>query len=177
MSSPQSTWLRTTIDAVREVMTKRLDAHSLDPDEEREIHMAMEELEVMWDELQGQAAALSRESERYAEFFDYAPDAYLTTDAGGNVREANQAAAELLGVAKTDLLGHALSGFVAEGERVKFLSAFVGVFVNPDAPPPTWASALRAVNGAAGRPVTLSVRSIPLKKSGVRGLCWLIRPL
>ena len=89
-------WLTTTVGAVRELMIKRLEADSLDTEARREMEMALEELDVMWEELQGQAALLVRENERYAEFFRYAPDAYLITDAGGNIREANEAALELL---------------------------------------------------------------------------------
>jgi len=88
-------WLLTTVSAVRELMIRRLQADSLDDESKREMQMALEELDVMWEELQGQAALLVRENERYAEFFQYAPDAYVITDAGGSVREANQAALEL----------------------------------------------------------------------------------
>ncbi|HYY62320.1 MAG TPA: hypothetical protein VE756_13140, partial [Burkholderiales bacterium] len=73
-------WLLTTVSAVRELMIKRLEAESLDDDSRREMETALEELDVMWEELQGQAALLVRENERYAEFFQYAPDAYLITD-------------------------------------------------------------------------------------------------
>jgi PAS domain S-box-containing protein len=168
--------LRTTIDAVREVMVKRLEEHSLAAEAEREIQLALEEIEVMWDELLGQAEALTRENERYAEFFEYAPDAYVVTDAGGNVREANEAAAELFGVSKRELLDRTLSEFVAEDDRVKFLSSFVGALVNPQERPQSWNSRVRGTSGSEC-PVTMSVRGIPLKRSGVRGLCWLIRLL
>ena len=172
----KSAWLRTTMDAVRDIMVRRLETHSLDPESEREIQMALEELEVMWDELQGRAEMLTRENERYAEFFDYAPDAYVITDAGGNVREANHAAAELLGAPKQTMVGTPLGDFIAAGHRVKYLSAFVGLFVDPHEAMSTWESALRAADGQE-KPVSLSVRGLPLKRSGVRGLCWLIRAL
>ena len=75
-------------------------------------------VDVMWEELQAQAAMLTRENERYAEFFEHAPDAYLITDAGGGVREANRSALELLGAARDDLAGRPLSEHIAE-ERNK----------------------------------------------------------
>ena len=175
MSTPPSAWLRTTIDAVRDVMLRRLEAHSLDAESEKDMQMAIEELDVMWEELQGQAEALSRENERYAEFFENAPDAYVITDAGGNVREANRAAIELLGTAGDGLVGSPLSAFVAERDRVRFLSGFVGMFVDPHVSYVTWECALQPAGGPE-RAVRLSVRAIPLKKSGVRGLCWLMRP-
>lgn len=166
-AKPHSPWLLSTVNAVRELMIQRLEKHSLDPEAQREVQMALEELDVMWEELQGQAEILLREHQRYAEFFEFAPDAYLITDAGGNIREANQAAKELL--AQDHLTGRPLAQFVAEGDRVAFLSLLVG----------TQATALGVtLQPARGELLRceLGVRPIPLAKSGVSGLCWLIRP-
>ena len=69
MSQPHERRLA-SVTAVRELMSKRLEASSLDADAKREMQMALEELDVMWEELQ-----------RYAEFFEYTPDAYVITDA------------------------------------------------------------------------------------------------
>jgi len=176
MRGPRPEWLSTTLGAVRDVILKRLETGDLDADAEKDMHMALEELDVMWEELQGQAELLERENERYAEFFEHAPDAYVITDAGGNVREANQAALELLGVQKAAVIGQPLSEFIPEGERVAFLAKFVGMFLNPDDKAQSWRSAVRPAQGEP-RPATISVRRMPLKKSGVRGLCWLIRTL
>jgi PAS domain S-box-containing protein len=167
-------WLLTTVTAVRDLMVKRLETESLGGDARREIEMALEELDVMWEELQGQAAVLERENERYAEFFEYAPDAYLITDAGGSVREANQAALELLAAARADLVGRPLSEYIAPEDRVAFLTRTVGLMIAGAARPASWKGRLRPVGGAAVE-VEFSVRAIPLKKSGVGGLCWLIR--
>ena len=172
-SSPE--WLLTTVTAVRELMIKRLEADSLNPDAKREMEMALEELDVMWEELQGQAALLTRENERYAEFFQYAPDAYLITDAGGNVREANHAALELLRAPYDEVVGQPLSAYMAEDDRVNFLTRTVGLMLGAGAKPMSWQARVRSTDGAA-IPVELSVRAIPLKKSGVAGLCWLMRP-
>jgi PAS domain S-box-containing protein len=172
-SSPE--WLFTTVTAVRELMIKRLEAASLDADAKREMEMALEELDVMWEELQGQAALLVRENERYAEFFEYAPDPYLITDAGGGIREANRAALEMLKAARDDVLGRPLSEFIAEQDRVAFLTRTVGLMLGGTAKPPAWQAQVRT---AEGEPIVaeFSVRAIPLKKSGIGGLCWLIRP-
>jgi PAS domain S-box-containing protein len=158
--------LGTTLDAVREVMAKRLENGSLEEDERRDVEMALEELDVMWEELQGQTAALEQEASRYAEFFEHAPEAYLVTDAGGSVREANLAARELLGA---NPVGRPLVSFVPEGERTHFFSMFLKVADRPR--PQSWRGAI----GAAA--VEFTVREIPLRKSTVAGLCWLVRPL
>jgi PAS domain S-box-containing protein len=172
-NSPE--WLLTTVTAVRELMIKRLEANSLNTEAKREMEMALEELDVMWEELQGQAAMLIRENERYAEFFEYAPDAYLITDAGGSVREANQAARELLGAAHDDVLARPLSEYVAQEDRVAFLTRTVGLMLGAASRPLAFRARLLPA-GRAPLEVELSVRAIPLKKSGVGGLCWLVRP-
>ncbi len=52
------------------------------------------------------------EQERYQRLFDFAPDAYLTTDFRGRIREANHAAAELLRRAGSNLVGKCLLDFM-----------------------------------------------------------------
>ena len=186
MNSPSGApdWLRTTVTTVRELMIKRLETDPVDSEARRELEMALEELDVMWEELQGQAALLSRENERYAEFFDFAPDAYIVTDAGGNIREANQAATELLGAPRSAMVGRPLGGCIPDEERATFLAQWVGLIVGgiaaPEAAPnpgrpAAWIGKVRKPDGTAVE-VTFSVRAIPLKKSGVGGICWLIRP-
>jgi PAS domain S-box-containing protein len=172
-SSPE--WLITTVGAVRELMIKRLEADSLEPEAKREMEMALEELDVMWEELQGQAALLVRENERYAEFFEYAPDAYLVTDAGGSIREANQAALELLKAPRGEVIGRPLSEYIMSEDRVSFLARTVGLVFGATAKPQAWPMRLQPREGEPFE-AELRVRAIPLKKSGVGGLCWLIRP-
>jgi PAS domain S-box-containing protein len=169
-------WLLTTVTAVRDLMIKRLEAHSVDGEAKREMEMALEELDVMWEELQGQAALLVRENARYAEFFEYAPDAYFVTDGGGNIREANQAALELVKAAREDVVNRPLSEYVASEERVAFLARTVGLILGGAAKPSVWQTQVQPHEGAA-LAVQFSVRAIPLKKSGACGLCWLVRPL
>ncbi len=172
--APSATWLLTTVNAVREVMVRRLEADSLDGETKRDLEMALEELDVMWEELQAQAAVLERENERYAEFFDYAPDAYVITDVGGNLREVNHAACELFGVSREALLGKPLSAYVADGDRVAFLSRSVNLVFGASLRPESWRA--RILRHGAITDVEFTVRAIPLRKSGVGGICWLIRP-
>lgn len=176
MSASHPNWLETAIGAVREVMLRRLEGHSLDVEAEKDLQMAVEELDVMWEELQGRAELLERENARYAEFFEHSPDAYVITDAGGNVREANRAALELLGVERLQLVGRPLSERIATEERVAFLSRFVGTILDVEAGSRSWPSKVQPAHGAPLE-VRLSMRAMPLRKSAVRGLCWLIRPL
>jgi PAS domain S-box-containing protein len=167
-------WLLTTVSAVRELMLRRLEAATLDPDARRDMEMALEELDVMWEELQGQAALLTRENERYSQFFEFAPDAYLVTDAGGGIREANHSAAELLGAPREALAGRVLFDFVAPEDRTCFLARAVGMTLAGAPRSSCWGA---RVQPGAGAPFAadFTVRVIPLKKSGTGGLCWLVR--
>ena len=166
-------WLSTTVAAVRDLMIKRIEADVAGGEAKRDMEMALEELDVMWEELQGQAALLTRENERYAEFFEYAPDAYLITDAGGNIREANRAALELFKASRDDMLDGPLSALVPENERVGFLTRTLGLMLGTSKTL-AWRAHVQPLEGAAHE-VEFSVRGIPLKKSGIAGLCWLVR--
>src|SRR3954464_12554086 len=142
-----SEWLLPTVSAVRELMVKRLEADSLNTDAKREMEVALEELDVMWEELQGQTALLMRESERYAEFFEFAPDAYLITDAGGSVREANQGALELLKAPRDEVVGKPLSMYIADNDRVTFLTKTVGLMAGTSAKPLAWQARINPHRG------------------------------
>ena len=168
-------WLLTTVSAVRELMIRRLEAAAADPEAQREMELALEELDVMWEELQGQADLLSREHRRYQEFFEFAPDAYAITDTGSNVREVNRSLTDLLRVARADMLSKPLSRYIAEPERAVFFSNMIGATHNPGPKPLSWRSRLQPTAGPA-IDETISVRVVPLRRSGVAGLCWLFRP-
>lgn len=99
MSAPASTdELLATVEAVRQ---------SLDDEARREMEAALEDI-----------GALREEKERYAEFFRYAPDAYVITDAAGNVQEANEAALELLRTEGASLVGRPIGRHVEDAGLV-----------------------------------------------------------
>ena len=175
MHGSRSEWLLSTINAVRDIVTDRLARHSLDPEAEREMQMALDAIEVIWEELVGQADLLSLEHRRYQEFFEFAPDAYAITDAGGNVREANRALAEFLKVQRADLLGKPFTAYVDEADRAQFVARAVGAALHKERCPVSWESLLRPAGGPP-RKARITVRPMPLRKSGVGGLCWLFRP-
>jgi PAS domain S-box-containing protein len=92
-----------------------------------DLRTALEELRVADEERRQQnedlAAAhdeLENERKRYQQLFDLAPDAYLVTDLGGAVTEANLAASRLLQVDSQMLQGKALAVFIASDDRPRF---------------------------------------------------------
>jgi PAS domain S-box-containing protein len=94
-----------------------------------ELSTALEQLQVAQKELLQQneelvttRQALETQRQRYQELFDFAPDAYLVTDAQGTIQEANCAAAILLNISQPSLVGKVLGSFIPLEERKAFRS-------------------------------------------------------
>ena len=170
MGGKQPAWLVTTVNAVREVIARRL-AGPLEGAARREVEMVASTLDLLWEQLEGETEHLAREHERYSEFFDNAPDAFLITDPGGNVLEANRCASELFGV---QMHGRPLASFLPEDQKTRFLARFIGVITGCTSA--SWETSIIARDGRTLR-VQLGVRPIPLARSGAPGLCWVVRPL
>ncbi|MEH1834376.1 MAG: PAS domain S-box protein [Nostoc sp.] len=92
-----------------------------------ELQQALEELQVVEEELREQNQELSvarelveLERQRYQDLFEFAPDGYLVTDAGGTIQEANRAAATLLAVHQKYLVNKPLILFIAQQDRQTF---------------------------------------------------------
>ncbi|MEH1977198.1 MAG: PAS domain-containing protein [Nostoc sp.] len=89
----------------------------------------LEELQVVEEELrqQKEELAIARETtelehRRYQDLFDLAPDAYLVTDVGGIIKEANDVSAALLSVRQNYLIGKPFILFIAEPDRQTFIT-------------------------------------------------------
>ncbi|MGV0025909.1 ATP-binding protein [Phormidesmis priestleyi] len=90
---------------------------------------ALEELRVTESALYQQNEQLSsiretleNEYRHYQDLFEFAPDAYVVTDAYGEIQEANQAASELLSLDPKYLVGRLLVSFVPEDHQRVFRS-------------------------------------------------------
>lgn len=97
-----------------------------------ELHIHQTELEMQNRELREAYAALENALDRYQSLFDFAPVAYFTFDAAGQVIEMNLAAQEALGVDRKDLVGKKFNSFVAPGRVREFLSHLRQVFLSTD---------------------------------------------
>jgi PAS domain S-box-containing protein len=138
-----------------------------------ELEAALEEIQVLWEELHNQSAALAGERQRYSEFFEYAPEAYLVTEPLGEIREANRAACELFGEPEEKLEGQLLVDCVPEDERPAFRAKLIAVRGQPDGEMAAWTGTLRCAGGVER--VLFRVRSIKVRRKNADGLCWLIR--
>lgn len=104
------------------------------PEADKEVCCALTELEVdrenlieqqealvkQVEELKGAGCAAQVERQRYEELLEWLPEGYLLTDANGTIREANRAAAQMLGESAQFLMGKPLSIFIDPEERRNF---------------------------------------------------------
>ncbi|MEH1951508.1 MAG: PAS domain S-box protein [Nostoc sp.] len=85
-----------------------------------EISISLEELQQQNEELIATRHLVEAERQRYYDLFNFTPDGYLLTDATGIIQEANYAAAKLLNVRQSYLIGKPMAVFVYQTERQKF---------------------------------------------------------
>ena len=145
-----------------------------------EAYTALEELRVSGEELREQneqlevsQTQLAIERERYRELFDFAPDAYLVTDAKGIIREANRAAAELLGVGGDELWQKPLVIWVSPEDREQFHTRLPGVARRGHVG--EWELRVQP-RGRSAVPVAITV-SATIRTGGTDGLRWLLRDI
>lgn len=87
---------------------------------EEELALAAEELRVQQDQLEVACELLERERAKYMDLFEQSPDAYVATDTGGSITNANMAAGALFGVEPSLLVGKPLISFVARQDTRSF---------------------------------------------------------
>jgi PAS domain S-box-containing protein len=105
----------------REGSAERL-ARELDETWE-ELLTAIDQLRLQNEQLTAAQVQIHSERRRYRTLFDLAPDAYVVTDAGARIREANAVASRLLHATAESLVGKPLIVFVPMEARVTFRQA------------------------------------------------------
>ncbi|MHC5936307.1 sensor domain-containing protein [Nostoc sp.] len=118
------------VEKLRSQVQGLLQSNGTKPNSEQEIiteafeqlNIAMEELLIASEELEGTRATVEKERQRYQDLFEFAPDGYLVTDTVGTIQEANHAAATLLGVQQKYLVGKPLIIFIAQEDHQSFSS-------------------------------------------------------
>ncbi|MDD5140631.1 MAG: PAS domain S-box protein [Verrucomicrobiales bacterium] len=78
-----------------------------------ELQVHQIELEMQNDELRRTQVELEQARDRYADLYDFAPSAYLTLNAQGEILEANLNAGELLGLERGRLIHQKFTRFIA----------------------------------------------------------------
>lgn len=139
-----------------------------------ELQDTEKELRRQNDELAAGRAAAEAVCQHYQDLFDFAPDGYLVTDAGGTIQEANRAAAALLTLEQDHLVGMSLVTFVAEEDRNTFhaeLARLAKVRRVRD-----WEVWLQP-RGGAPFPAAITVAATRTPQGSVVGLRWLLRDI
>lgn len=97
-----------------------------------ELAAAAEELIVQEEELEATAEMAAVWRHHYEQMFRLAPDGYVVTNLYGVIREANEAAAGLLGMESAALTGRPLTAFVALPDRAAFHASLLCFQEKPD---------------------------------------------
>ncbi|HYR35840.1 MAG TPA: PAS domain-containing protein [Burkholderiales bacterium] len=136
----------------------------------RALQLGIDELDVMWEQLDAQSHHLAVERERYAELFAFAPDAYVVTDGKGTIREANLAAVDLLYRAGSYLAGKPLAAMVVLRHRKRFRDLLGAIETGTVRC--SWRGLIRRGDGEETE-VELTIGRL---RDGTQ-LCWLLRPI
>ena len=140
----------------------------------QELHVAQEELQAQNEELQAIQEQLETERQRYQELFAFAPDGYLVTDARGVIREANRAAADLLGVRRYHLEGNPLSRFVVKEERTAFYAQITRLRAGEANRAASWETQMQPQDDTSFH-ASLTNSPIYNEAGKLSGIRWLIR--
>jgi len=97
-----------------------------------ELEVSQIELQLQNEELQSITAELAASEDKYRDLYEFAPIGYLTVEPSGQIREANLAAATLLGTERTHLLDNLFQAYLAEDSLSKF-NAFCSRVIASDA--------------------------------------------
>jgi PAS domain S-box-containing protein len=153
------------------------------PEALAELDVALEELSVTGEELRSQTdelasarQALEAQRHRYQELFESAPVAYVVTDPLARVREANRAAAALLGLEPRFLAGRPLAAYVAASDRWGFRSMVGRLHRGEEARVREWPLRFRRRGGGVVS-VAATVEPVRSGDGEPQGLRWLLRQL
>lgn len=140
----------------------------------QELSSAVEELRIQAERLATSVVAIDRQRQRYAELFDFAPDAYVETDEMGKVIEGNQAASNLLGVTVRQMPGKLLVSHVHADERGTFRHLLADVVEGAAA-----GEHIFRMHSRSGRPVVAGVSAARHLVAGAGSVQvrWLIRDI
>ena len=93
-----------------------------------ELQVHLVEVELQNEELQNARDALEAGLEKYSDLYDFAPVGYLTLERDGTIREANLAAATLLGTERSRLVPRRFGSCVSGVDRAAVIVFLARVF-------------------------------------------------
>ncbi len=159
---------------LRETVEQLQTANTQLHEQAAELEVAGEELTAQNDELRAAQQSLEMERLRYQELFDFAPGGYLVTDLNETIREANRAAASMLGVSAKRLEGKPLAVYVSEPEHSTLYARLAELQRTQTAQ--TWEMRLAPRQGESF-PVLVDVAPARDARGQLVGLRWLLRDI
>lgn len=139
------------------------------------LRRTQEDLTAQGDDVATTLNALERVRRRYHDLFEYAPDAYLVTDADSRILEANQAAIRLIGYSRIYAYGRPLRSFVAPGSAHAVTTHLRALQEAPAEEPATWEMTFRSRGRGPHRAVQARVRRMTDHTGSQTLLLWLLR--
>jgi PAS domain S-box-containing protein len=131
------------------------------------LRSAMAKLDRPWRAYQQESERLAAARQRYLDFFEFSPEAYLVTGSWCTVREANRAASWLLGSPARTLIGKPFAVLVHPDDRREFRDG-VSALKSGAGWQASWTLRLGR-EGQEKRRMALGVRRMS------SGLCWSLR--
>jgi PAS domain S-box-containing protein len=139
-----------------------------------ELTTTMEELHAMNEDLTQSQQDAQDTQRRYRELFEWVPEAYLVTDLHSFIQEANRAAAQLLHIEHSLLVGFPLASFVAQEMRAFFQTQLA--WLRNGAEIHEWVMRVQPLHQP---PVPVVCHVAPARDAdeALAGLRWLLRDL
>lgn len=140
----------------------------------QELQIVKEEVDAFHEELSTSCLGIEAKSRHYQELFELAPDGYLVTDSEGVIWEANQAAAELLGMVRNRLLNKSLALFITQIDRPYFYTKLTNLSNSETLR--DWEILIQPHQGKSF-PATLTVAAVRNNEYQVIGWRWLLKDI
>lgn len=167
-----------TVRAIRELIESALGERAGRPgspvDPAAALRFAQRGLAMLCQALEDRSDACQRAIRPHSDFFVFAPDACLVTDASGVVCDANLAAEELLGVPAALLRNRPLVLFVALDERAAFRGRLRALASGGGPRTRRWRAGVEH-GSASPLAIEFSVRDVRHANQPITRLCWLLR--
>ena len=174
MGNPRAS-LAVSVTAVRDLIDLSLRSARPDAQTVRALTLARDALDALWGALEDQAADEATQARDCLEFFNSAPLPCALTDVNGRLKCANQALADLVGLAPAELSHRPLGAFFAS--QPPLMPAYLMDLLARGREPRAmhWRAAIRGPDGIV--PVEVSAREVGRSRGSVSGLSWLFWPL
>ena len=154
-----------------EIMTESLEKLTVAIEE---LNMAQEELLEQHQEIEYTRTQVEIERRRYQDLFELAPDGYLVTDESGRIQQANRAAAALLKIPQSFIVGRPLAIFVPSRDRSFFYTKLNQLIRGEKTS--EWEIRLKTRQDNLIE-VAITVSSLPTQENYTSSWLWLIRDI